>query len=106
MSGINVAAIHRARIATLGLGGIGAGSTGTGETGGISFGETLKNALNEVSATQEHASDLTGAFLRGEPVEMHQLMAAAEESGIAVEMLVGIVNKVQEAYRSLISMQS
>jgi flagellar hook-basal body complex protein FliE len=45
-------------------------------------------------------------FMRGEPVELHQVMAAAEESGIALEMLVELRNKFTEAYRTLVNMQS
>jgi flagellar hook-basal body complex protein FliE len=45
-------------------------------------------------------------FVRGEHVEMHEVMAATEEAGIALEMLVELRNKVTDAYRSLINMQS
>lgn len=71
-----------------------------------SFGDTLKQALGEVSQLQEEAKDAIGAFLRGEPVEIHEVMAAAEEAGIALQMLIEIRNKLTEAYRSVIHMQS
>jgi flagellar hook-basal body complex protein FliE len=74
-------------------------------TGGSSFGATLERALNQVSAAQDNASDHVQRFLRGEPVELHQVMAATEEAGIALEMLVEIRNKLTEAYRSVINMQ-
>jgi flagellar hook-basal body complex protein FliE len=45
-------------------------------------------------------------FMRGEPVELHQVMAAAEEAGIALEMLVELRNKLTDAYRTLVNMQS
>ena len=48
-----------------------------GEKGG--FGDTLANAINQVSMTQDRSSELTAAFLRGENVEVHQVMAASEE---------------------------
>ena len=74
--------------------------------GGPSFGETLTRAINEVSAQQDRSAEMTGAFLRGEPVEMHQVMAAAEEAGISLEMLIEVRNKFTEAYRTVINMQS
>jgi flagellar hook-basal body complex protein FliE len=74
--------------------------------GNASFGDTLTRALNEISATQDRADDYVQRFMRGEPVELHQVMAASEEAGIAVELLVEMRNKVTEAYRSLINMQS
>lgn len=72
---------------------------------GQSFADVLDNALGEVSQLQDNARDAVGAFLRGEPVELHQVMAATEEAGIALELLIEIRNKLTEAYRSVISMQ-
>jgi flagellar hook-basal body complex protein FliE len=77
-----------------------------GTTEGTSFGDTLKDALGQVSAAQDNAADQMQRFVRGEPVELHQVMAATEEAGIAVEMLIEIRNKFTEAYRAVMSMQS
>lgn len=77
-----------------------------GETGGVSFADTLKAALGEVVELQEGAEDAIRAFLRGEPVELHQVMAATEEAGIALEALIEIRNKLTEAYRTVINMQT
>ena len=71
-----------------------------------SFADTLKDALGQVSGLQGEAQDAIGAFLRGEPVELHQVMAATEEAGIALEMLIEIRNKLTEAYRSVMQMQA
>jgi len=75
------------------------------EDGGTSFADTLKNALGEVSDLQTGAEDAMGAFLRGEPIEIHEVMAAAEEAGIALEMLIEIRNKLTDAYRTVSQMQ-
>jgi len=72
--------------------------------GGESFGDTLKRALGEVSTAQDTAQDYIQRFVRGEPVELHQVMAATEEAGIALETLVEIRNKLSEAYRTVMSM--
>jgi flagellar hook-basal body complex protein FliE len=72
---------------------------------GPSFAETLKNALGEVSELEAGAQDAIGAFLRGEPIEIHEVMAATEEAGIALEMLIEIRNKLTEAYRTVSQMQ-
>ncbi|MHB0948496.1 MAG: flagellar hook-basal body complex protein FliE [Gemmatimonadaceae bacterium] len=68
------------------------------------FTETLSRVLNEVSGSTDSANDLQQRFLRGEPVEIHQVMAATEEAGIAVEMLVAVRDKVVDAYRQLVSL--
>lgn len=74
-------------------------------TEGPSFGDTLKQALGQVSAASDNATDYVQRFVRGEPVELHQVMAATEEAGIALEMLVELRNKFTEAYRTIASMQ-
>lgn len=73
---------------------------------GGSFGETLTRVLNEVSDTRDHAGDLVRRFAAGEQVELHQVMAAGEEAGIALDLVIELRNKVVEAYRSVVSMQS
>lgn len=77
-----------------------------GPSGGTSFADTLKQALGEVSGMQDQARDSIAAFLRGEPVELHQVMAATEEAGIALDALIEIRNKLTDAYRAVINMQS
>jgi len=72
-----------------------------------SFGSTLKRAINEVSDATDRSSALTQRFVAGDQnVELHQVMAATEESGIAMDLLIELRNKTVEAYRSVINMQS
>ncbi len=74
--------------------------------GGPSFGDTLTKAINQVSDAQDRSAELTQKFIRGENVELHQVMAAGEEAGIALEMMIELRNKFTDAYRTLINMQS
>lgn len=83
---------------------VGKGSESVG--GGPSFGDTLTRMVNQVSDAQDTAGALRAKFLRGEPVELHQVMAAGEEAGIALELMIELRNKFTEAYRTLINMQS
>jgi flagellar hook-basal body complex protein FliE len=75
-------------------------------TNGNAFGDVLTRAINEVSAAQDVSGETTRRFLNGEQVELHQVMSAASEAGIALETLIELRNKVLDAYRSVISMQS
>ncbi|HEX6039392.1 flagellar hook-basal body complex protein FliE [Longimicrobium sp.] len=94
----------------IGIGEIGAGRgviRGTAAADGPSFADTFKQALGQVSAVQDDAAQKVNAFVSGDPsVELHQVMAATEEAGIALEMLVEVRNKVLEAWQSLSTMQS
>ncbi len=73
--------------------------------GGPSFGDLFKRAINDTSGLQDDAKDMIAAYLRGEPVELHQVMAASEEASISLELLVEIRNKLTEAYRTVMNMQ-
>lgn len=70
-----------------------------------SFGDFFKRALNDASDIQSDAQEMVRAFLRGEPVELHQVMAAAEEASVSLELLVEVRNKLTEAYRTVMNMQ-
>lgn len=78
---------------------IGAGS------GEAPFGDLLKRALGDVVGMQQDKEQIIGAFLRGEPVELHQVMAAAEEASLSLEILVETRNKLTDAYKSVMNMQ-
>ena len=95
-------------------------STGIGQTGdraaitvpvtrdgpAAPFGDLLTKALGDVSQAQDHAAETLGAFLRGEPIELHRVMAASEEAQISLQMLIEVRNKFLDAYRTLTSMQA
>ena len=70
----------------VGQSGVGAGSPARGAGAeGASFGDTLKRALSEVSESQENAQDQVAAFLRGEPVELHQGRVADRGENVVVD---------------------
>jgi flagellar hook-basal body complex protein FliE len=79
---------------------------GSEAAGGVSFADTLKQAIGGVQSSQDTAADYVGKFMRGENVELHQVMAATEEAQISLEMLVELRNKFADAYRTVINMQS
>lgn len=73
--------------------------------GGPSFGDLFKRALNDTSGMEDNAKNTINSFLRGEPVELHQVMAASEEAAISLELLVEVRNKLAESYRSIMNIQ-
>ena len=84
---------------------LGGASKIAGKVDGEGFASLLKKGLNDASDLQDSSRDITERFLRGEPVELHQVMAASEEAGLAVEILVEMRNKLTEAYRSVMNTQ-
>jgi len=75
---------------------------------GTGFADTLKRGIGigDVSELQVESQNAIDAFVRGDPVEIHQVMAAVEEAGIALELLIEIRNRLTEAYRTVIQMQN
>jgi len=73
---------------------------------GPSFKDTFTRAMNEISDTRDRGADLAKRFAAGEPLELHTVMAASEEAGLALDLAIEMRNKVVEAYRALINMQS
>ena len=84
----------------------GAAADAAGQAKGATFGETLRGFVNDVSAQQDAAGELRDKFVRGEQVELHQVMAAGEEAGLSLELMVTLRDKVLDAYRQLTTMQS
>lgn len=79
--------------------------TGGGAAAEGGFTELLGRALGDVTRIQDTKADLIAAFLRGDAVELHEVMAAAEEASLSLELLVETRNKFTEAYRTLMNIQ-
>lgn len=75
------------------------------ESVGLSFGETLKNKLDEVNEKQLVAESTTEKFLKGEDVDIHEVMIKTEEAKLSLELAVQVRNKLLEAYQEINRMQ-
>jgi len=70
---------------------------------GPAFADLLSRTLGDTSRLQEGARGTIESFLRGDPVDLHQVVAASEEASISLELLVEIRNKLTDAYRTVMS---
>jgi flagellar hook-basal body complex protein FliE len=77
-----------------------------GDNSNSAFGDTLTKFLSEASDAGNKSADLNARFAAGDNVEMHQVMAASEEAGIALDMVISLRDKAVDAYRTIINMQS
>ena len=99
-----ITGIGAGALGAAGLGSAGAGLQAQGDPD-ATFADVLKSALRQVEAEQNEMADIIGRFHRGEDVNVAELMSAAEEAGIALELLVEMRNKMVDAYRTIVSMQ-
>jgi flagellar hook-basal body complex protein FliE len=70
-----------------------------------SFGETLKQFISDVNTMQVTAQDKEMKFATGEIKDVHEVMAAAEEAGLSLQLLLELRNKALEGYKELMRIQ-
>jgi flagellar hook-basal body complex protein FliE len=76
---------------------VGAGADG--------FVRSLSDALGEVNRLQLQSSGSLESSVRGQGPPLHQVMAQAEEAGLAFQMTLQFRNKALEAYQDVMRMQ-
>jgi len=83
-----------------------AGGTGPREAGGQqSFGDLVKEFAADVNNLQFEAGHAIDKMVTGEAADVHQVMVAVEQAGIALDLMLEIRNRVMEGYQELIRMQ-
>jgi flagellar hook-basal body complex protein FliE len=72
---------------------------------GESFSLVLSDALQQVVESQSRADATRMAVAAGEPIELHDMMLAMEESSLMFQLGVSVRNKLVEAYQEITRMQ-
>lgn len=72
---------------------------------GQSFGDTLKEFVQDVDQMQKTADVQVERYATGELRDIHQVMIAAEKANLSLQLLVEIRNKMMESYREIMRMQ-
>lgn len=72
---------------------------------GESFIDTLKQMIDDVNTLQKESHQLSENFIKGEPVELHDVMIAAEKAKTSFQLLLEIRNKFIDFYREILRMQ-
>ncbi len=70
-----------------------------------SFGEMLKNSVEDVNNTQATADKSIAEFLSGGNIGLHETMLNVEKADVSLRLLVQVRNKAVEAYREIMRMQ-
>jgi flagellar hook-basal body complex protein FliE len=68
------------------------------------FTAALKGALNQVSAMQEKAGDISEAYERGDVTDIAQVMLTREQANVGFQATVQVRNKLLSAYKDIMSM--
>ena len=70
------------------------------------FASRLGELVGEVDRLQDQAGALQTRAIQGEAVEVHDVMIASQEAGLALSMMIEIRNKLVDAYQELMRMQA
>lgn len=82
-----------------------AGTGGRQEDRGVSFNETLNNALEKLNELQVRADQVTLDLLTGEIQDLHQVTVAMQEAKLTMQLAVEVRNRAIEAYQEVSRMQ-
>ena len=70
----------------------------------LGFPQVFKEMVNNTNELQHSAAAIAEQFALGEVTDIHDVMIAAEEAGVALELVMEIRNKLIEAYQELMRM--
>ena len=65
----------------------------------------LREGFQRLDQLETQAADQVQALMQGEPVELHRVVLAGEEAGLAFDLTLAVRNKVVEAYQEVMRMQ-
>jgi len=69
-----------------------------------SFKELLADGMNRIFELEKAADTEVRKLMSGEPVELHRVVMAGEEAGLAFELMIAIRNKSVDAYQEIMRM--
>jgi flagellar hook-basal body complex protein FliE len=69
------------------------------------FVDSLKELISDVNNLQKDSSNLSDAMIKGEPVDIHDVMIAAEKAKTGFQLLMELRNKFLDMYKEVLRMQ-
>ena len=69
-----------------------------------SFANSLKEAISKVNDQQITSDTYTQKLIKGENVELHEVMIASQKASITLNATIEVRNKVIEAYQEIMRM--
>ena len=81
-----------------------AADPGAGASGEPTFGDMLKQALQDVSQAQASAEGEARNLMTGEGADMHSAILAVQKADVSFQMMMAVRSKLIEAYREVMRM--
>lgn len=71
----------------------------------VSFGSYLKDAIKELNASQLQADSSINSFIKGDQIDVHQVMLSMQKAELTLNLAMQLRNKVISAYEEIMRMQ-
>lgn len=75
------------------------------QTESVSFGDVLKKTIDDTNNTMTNANLTTDKFIRGEDVNIDEVMIKNQEAGLSLQFLTQTRDKLVEGYKELTRLQ-
>ncbi|MBN2683841.1 MAG: flagellar hook-basal body complex protein FliE [Pontiellaceae bacterium] len=72
---------------------------------GQSFGDLLGNLVEKVDGLQKDANTAVTDVVTGKVTDVHQVAVKMQEAGVAFDLMLGVRNRLMDAYQELMRMQ-
>lgn len=72
---------------------------------GPTFHQTLEQFLDSVNKQQHESGKLSERFIKGEAIDLHDVMIAAEKAKTSFQLLMELRNKALDLYREALRIQ-
>lgn len=71
----------------------------------VSFGNYLKEAVKGLNDSQLQANSSINSFLKGDQIDVHQVMLSMQKAELSLNLAMQLRNKVIAAYEEIMRMQ-
>lgn len=75
------------------------------KTNGTSFSNVLSDAISKVNYSEVNANNKIESLIKGEDVEMHEVIFAMQESVLSLQALIEVRNKAVGRYQEISKLQ-
>ncbi len=81
------------------------GGLGISGSSGPKFSDTLNELIGDTNDLQKESAELRDRFIKGEPVDLHDVMISSQKAKTSFELLMELRNKAIDLYRETLRMQ-
>ncbi len=71
----------------------------------VKFSDTLNEFMGDINRLQVESADSTEKLIKGEPVDLHDVMISSQKARTSFQLLMELRNKGLDLYREVLRMQ-